>query len=67
MADKVFKKIPSRKKKPFFQKTFIHIIILYHLTFSCKCKPAFQKLFYLTIVKNRESLIAIITMASILD
>ena len=53
MADKVFKKIPSRK-------IFLFLFILYHFIsshFFRKCKPAFQKLFYLTIVKNRESLI----------
>ena len=41
----------------YFFKT---LFILYHFIsshFFRKCKPAFQKLFYLTIVKNRESLI----------
>ena len=47
----------------FFKTLFIYNFISSH--FFRKCKPAFQKLFYLTIVKNRESLI--ITMASILN
>jgi hypothetical protein len=57
MADKVFKKIPSRKILYLFFLNFIYIYIFISSHFFRKCKPAFQKLFYLTIVKNRESLI----------
>ena len=59
MADKVFKKIPSRK---IFFIIFSKTLFIYHFIsshFFRKCKPAFQKLFYLTIIKNRESLIII--------